>query len=285
LVDTREEEKRPQDYIIVALDVPTTREANRLLRRLDGTIGAAKIGMELRSNVPTILKKVPKGTKVFWDQKFKDIPNSVAGASRGTTKSNVWMYNVMADGGKVMMSAAAEAARDEAKKMGTTPPLVIAVTLLTSIDQATLQSELHVLGMTTKEYVVHLAKLAKEAGLDGVVASPEDTKMIRGACGPDFIIVNPGIRPAGVGADDQKRIGTPTTAILDGADYLVVGRAITGAKDPVAAAQAIASIVNPDELQPDYIIPSPFNRDVAKAVAAAVIQAAQETGVARRDHG
>ncbi len=229
-----------KDYIIAALDVDNASAASQLTNQLGTEVGAVKIGMELRAYEPMILEEMPPDLQIFWDQKYVDIPNSVAGASRAATRSGVWMFNVMATGGKAMMKAAAEATREEAKQQGVDCPLVIAVTLLTSIDQETLERDLLVTGLTTKAYVVHLAKLAQEAGLDGVVASAEDTAMIREACGPDFIIVNPGIRPAGAEAGDQKRIGTPTSAIIDGANYLVIGRPITKAEDPVAAARAIS---------------------------------------------
>lgn len=231
--------KRAEDYILLAADVDNANDARKLAEDLHGQFGALKIGMELRANEPQILEKMPTWARVFWDQKLHDIPNSVAGASRGFTKQGVWMFNVMATGGKAMMEAAINAAKEEATKLGIERPLVIAVTLLTSIDQETLEREFLVSGMTTKEYVVHLAKLAQEAGLDGVVASAQDTAMIRKACGPDFIIVNPGIRPAGTEVNDQKRIGTPTSAIIGGADYLVLGRAITAASDRKEAASKV----------------------------------------------
>lgn len=233
--------RQAKDYILVALDVDSIDAANELIASLRGEVGGFKIGMELFNNEPTVMDDVAHDVDIFWDQKYNDIPNSVAGAARAIAKRQVWMFNVMAMGGKKMMQAAVEAGRSEAEKLGVEPPLVVAVTLLTSIDQQTLGNELLVNGILTQAYVAHLACLAQEAGLDGVVASAQDVEEIRDICGPGFLIVTPGIRRAGSDTDDQKRVGTPGQAVKKGADYLVIGRDITKADDKVAATRAIVA--------------------------------------------
>lgn len=248
------EQKRAKDYIIVAIDKDNAPDALKLIHQLKDEVCIVKIGMELLANVPDFLKKIPKGIKVFLDRKYIDIPNSVAGAIRAAVRDGVWMVNVMAMGGKAMMQAAAKAAKEESEKLGVERPLVVAVTLLTSIDQKTLKDELRVNRMTTQEYVVHLAKLAQEAGLDGVVCSADDVAMIRQACGDDFVLVTPGIRLADSDTDDQKRVGTPEDAIKKGADYLVIGRPITKAEDPASATRVIAMIIKSALLYTDVAL-------------------------------
>ena len=229
----------PKDRILVALDFDTADDALALAQQLAGKVGGVKVGLELvnAAGFDIFARLQDAGIdRIFYDAKFHDIPNTVAGAIRAATKRGVWMVNVHTSGGKAMM----EAARDAAHATSATPPLLIGVTVLTSIDQLTLASDLRVTGPVSK-HVSHLAELAQAAGLDGVVSSPLELDAIRAACGPDFVTVIPGIRPAGVGAQDQKRIATPATAVAAGAHYLVVGRAITAAADPVAATDAIVS--------------------------------------------
>jgi orotidine-5'-phosphate decarboxylase len=175
--------------------------------------------------------------RIFYDCKFHDIPNTVAGAVRAASRRGVWMLNVHASGGRAMMRAAVEAAA-EGRAAGHDRPLVIAVTVLTSLDSATLAGEFG-MAETAGDHAVRLARLAQESGCDGVVASPHEAGAIRAACGPDFRLIIPGVRPAGADRGDQKRVMTPGEAVLAGADYLVVGRPITGAPDPVAAARAV----------------------------------------------
>jgi orotidine-5'-phosphate decarboxylase len=182
---------------------------------------------------------VESGHRVFLDLKFHDIPNTVAGAVSAATAMGVWMVNVHASGGKSMMEAAVHAGRQAAQPRNAPRPLLIAVTVLTSLDSHTLAS-IGVEG-TPMEQVVRLARLTQDSGCDGVVASPQEVRAIRAACGPDFVIVTPGIRGGSAVAapDDQHRTATPAGAVQAGSSYIVVGRPITGAPDPRAAASAI----------------------------------------------
>ena len=166
-----------------------------------------------------------------------DIPNTVAQGLCSLLYQGVDIMNVHASGGYTMMKTAADTVRAEAKKMGIEAPKIIAVTILTSINEADWEG----IGQTVsiKDQVIRLAKLTKEAGLDGVVASPQEAKFIREACGEDFLIITPGVRPAGASIDDQSRIATPARALADGATHLVVGRPIRAAQNPVEAAENI----------------------------------------------
>ena len=222
--------------ILVALDFDNAADAVALARSLAGTIGGVKVGLELvnAAGFDIFAQLMDAGVeRIFYDAKFHDIPNTVAGAVRAASRRGVWMVNIHASGGSAMLRAAREAANTVA-----TPPLLIGVTVLTSIDTATLNTDLRVPG-DAAEQVIHLARLSEEAGLDGVVASPQEVAAIRATCGPDFVTVIPGIRPAGIAANDQARVATPGSAVRDGAHYLVVGRAITAAPDPIGAAHAI----------------------------------------------
>jgi len=229
-----------KDKICLALDVDNEKKAFELVEELKDYVGVFKVGKELFTSVgPDIVKGINNiGGKVFLDLKYHDIPNTVAKAGEAATELGVFMFNIHASGGKAMMEATIEAVRNKATALGRTRPLIIAVTILTSIDQETLNKEVKIAG-DVKDQVVHLAKLAQEAGLDGVVCSPQEIKAIREACGKDFVIVTPGVRPDWSTADDQKRITTPKQAIEAGADYLVIGRPIRNANDRVAAAKRI----------------------------------------------
>ena len=227
--------------VIVALDVESGSRALALAELLHGTVGAFKIGSRLFTlEGPDLVRRlVDAGERVFLDLKFHDIPNTVAQAVESAVSTGAWMVNVHASGGVPMMQAAARAGREAAATLGRPAPLLIAVTVLTSMDAPTLAS----VGVTRPldAQVEALARMAKEAGMDGVVASPLETPAIRTACGPDFVVVTPGIRGASAGAskDDQHRTMTPIDAIRAGSSYLVVGRPIIGATDPRAAAEAI----------------------------------------------
>lgn len=221
-----------KDKILVALDVTSIEKAIELVHQLKNYVGGFKIGMELCTNAgtPQVIDLVSReGGQVFLDLKFKDIPNTVAGAARAASRSGVLMFNVHCDGGLEMMKSAVNAVSQEKIR-----PLIIGVTVLTSMDQTIMNSEIRVPG-NINEQVVHLAKLAKMAGLDGVVCSPHEVKEIKNACGPEFITVVPGIRPGWALAGDQQRIMSPAEAIAEGADYLVIGRPITSPPSEVGS--------------------------------------------------
>jgi len=221
-----------RDRLIVALDVPQGDAARALLERVAGHVGLFKVGSQAFTAAgPELVREiVGRGEKVFLDLKFHDIPNTVAGAVASASRLGVSLVDVHGLGGRAMMEAAVGAL----PAMGTR---LLAITILTSHDEETL-GEIGVNG-SMAESVRRLAQLAKEAGADGVVASPHEVALVREACGSDFLIVTPGIRPAGVALGDQARAATPAAALAAGADYLVVGRPITGAADPAAAADAI----------------------------------------------
>lgn len=222
----------PKDKILVALDVPELEKALRSVSQLAPYVGGFKVGLELLTSegAPRVVKAVQeKGGKVFFDGKFKDIPNTVAAASRAVGAMGVRMFNVHALGGLEMMRAAATAAAEGAASAGVDRPISLAVTILTSMDVATLDQ----IGFKDvrgqgdiQNIVVSLARLAKEAGIDGVVASPKEITAIREACGTDFLIVTPGVRPAWAATGDQKRVMTPHDAVAAGADFMVIGRPI-----------------------------------------------------------
>jgi len=233
--------------VLVALDVPSLDEAEALLGRLEGILTGCKIGSQLFTAAgPAAIEAARKvGFRVFLDLKFHDIPNTVAAAVREATRLGVFMLNIHASGGLAMACAAAEAAMKAAGDFGIPRPLCLGVTVLTSLDRKALQREVGV-PTSVAAHVLHLAGLAQAAGLDGCVASPQEISLLRLAMGQEWVIVTPGIRPAvsdrrssPLPPDDQVRIATPRRALAAGADYLVVGRPISGAADPAAAATAI----------------------------------------------
>lgn len=229
------------DKVFVALDVETLADATRLLDTLAGVVTGCKIGSQLFTAAgPAAIEAARKrGFRVFLDLKYHDIPNTVAGAAREAARMGVFMLNVHASGGVAMMRAGADGAREAAATTGISRPLVIGVTVLTSLDRAALDRDVGV-NATVESHVLALATRAREAGLDGVVASAREIRPLRIALGDRFVIVTPGIRPAGsAGGDDQVRIATPGAALSAGADYIVIGRPIIAAKDPRAAATAI----------------------------------------------
>ena len=221
-----------RDRLVVALDVPTPQEAAALVERLAGLAGMFKVGSQLfTAGGPELVRGlVARGEKVFLDLKYHDIPNTVAGAVSAACRLGVSLVDVHSLGGRAMMEAAVGAM----PAMGTR---LLAITVLTSHDAASL-AELG-LAADLDQAVRRLALLAHAAEVDGVVASPHEVPLIREACGRDFLVVTPGIRPAGARAGDQARAATPAAALAAGADLLVVGRPIIEAPDPAAAARAI----------------------------------------------
>src|SRR3954454_5326170 len=229
------------EQLLVALDVDSIDDARPLADRLRGAVGGFKIGSRLfTSEGPAFVEELAsRGDRVFLDLKFHDIPNTVAGAIAAATRLGVWMVNVHASGGGAMMRAARDAAIEEASRRSVPVPLVIAVTMLTSLDEETV-TEVG-FGASIASQVQRLAALTQSAGLDGVVASPQEIAAIRRHCGPAFQIVTPGIRGAGDAKGDQSRTLSAAAALAAGASYLVVGRPIIAAADPRAAAERIAA--------------------------------------------
>jgi orotidine-5'-phosphate decarboxylase len=231
------------DQLLVALDVESGERALQLATSLRGVAGGVKVGSRLFTlEGPSLVRRlVDAGHRVFLDLKFHDIPNQVAQSVEAAVQTGAWMINVHASGGVPMMRAAAQAGVEAAARLGRPRPVLIAVTVLTSIDQGTLEQ----VGVErlVLDQVLALARLTREAGLDGVVASAQETSAIRRACGPSFAIVTPGIRGASAGdaKNDQARTMGPAEAVRAGASYIVVGRPIIAAADPRAAADAIAS--------------------------------------------
>jgi orotidine-5'-phosphate decarboxylase len=220
--------------VIVPLDFPDAESALALAARLDPKLCRVKVGKELfvASGPDVVHKLQERGFDVFLDLKFHDIPNTVAGACRAAARLGVWMVNVHASGGEAMMRAAREALAGVSR-----PPLLIGVTILTSLAEADLER----VGFTgpVQENVERLARLARACGLDGVVCSAQEAQAIRRATGPDFTLVTPGIRLEAGSSDDQARVVTPREAVRLGADYLVIGRPITQSPDPAATLESI----------------------------------------------
>jgi orotidine-5'-phosphate decarboxylase len=231
----------PAERLLVALDVETGERALELASALGGLAGGFKIGTRLFTlEGPSLVRElVGRGARVFLDLKFHDIPNTVAQAVESAVQTGAWMINVHASGGVPMMQGAAKAGRETARRLGHAPPLLIAVTVLTSMNDEVLRD----IGVHRPmlDQVVALARMTQAAGMDGVVASPQETAAIRKACGDAFLIVTPGIRGASAQAkaDDQTRTTGPADAVRAGTSYIVVGRPIIAAADPRAAAEAI----------------------------------------------
>ena len=239
----RQPTSTPGDRLLVALDVDSAERALALADQVRGVAGGLKVGSRLftMAGPDLVCRLVDSGARVFLDLKFHDIPNTVAQAVDAAVRTGAWMINVHAAGGRAMMQAASRAAADTAAAAGRQAPLVIAVTVLTSMDDETLKET--GVARPLLDHVLTLARLAQAAGLQGVVASPHETAEIRRACGPDFAIVTPGIRGASAGQEknDQARTMGPAEAVKAGATYIVVGRPIIAAPDPKVAAQAIVN--------------------------------------------
>lgn len=230
-----------KDKLIVALDVQTIDEADVLIRNLKDVAGMFKVGSQLFTLAgPRLVEAIIKaGNKVFLDLKFHDIPHQVAGASRVVAELGVSLFTIHASGGTEMMKRAVDSVAEVSERAGVERSQIVAVSVLTSMDAAALAE----IGVNTSpaESVAKLVKLAESAGVDGVVASPREAATIRSTTREGFLIVTPGIRPSETANEDQKRVATPAAALRDGADYLVIGRPITSAADPVAAANSIVA--------------------------------------------
>jgi len=228
-----------KEKLIVALDVDSLNEAQNLIDELYDVVGYFKVGMQLFYGAgPGIIDLIhQKGSRIFLDLKLLDIPNTVAHAARALTRHKVDILDLHASGGREMMKLAADTVREEAYKLGIVPPLVIGVTVLTSISKEVLNNEVGIAG-SPQDTVVRWAKACLESGLDGVVASALEAKAIRENMDCP-VIITPGIRPAGSASGDQKRVLTPGEAISQGATHLVVGRPITKAESPRIAAEKI----------------------------------------------
>jgi orotidine-5'-phosphate decarboxylase len=227
-------DSKTDSKIIVALDYPGAKPALEMAARLDPSLCRVKVGKELFTAAgPALVETlVARGFGLFLDLKFHDIPNTVASACKAAAALGVWMLNIHASGGRAMMAAAREALADSPHR-----PRLVAVTVLTSLAQ----SDLDDIGLqgAPADAALRLARLAQTAGLDGVVCSAQEARALRAACGTGFNLVTPGIRLADAAQDDQKRVMTPRDALAAGADYLVIGRPITQAADPIATLQRI----------------------------------------------
>lgn len=225
--------------IIVPLDVPTQEQAIALIEQLP-QVTFWKVGLELfvstGSEILTILKERQK--RIFLDLKFHDIPNTVAGACRAAGRYGVDLLTIHATAGRKALQAAKTAVEEGATQAGCSPPKLIAITILTSLNSRELAFDLKI-PLELPEYALQMALLAKESGLDGAVCSPQEVSQLRETCGDDFLLVCPGVRPKWAEASDQQRTLTPSEAIKAGANYLVIGRPITAAPDPAAAFEKI----------------------------------------------
>jgi orotidine-5'-phosphate decarboxylase len=229
-----------KDRLALALDVDNDREALGIVAELKDSVGVFKVGLQLFTAYgPDIVRRIiGMGGRVFLDLKYHDIPNTVAKASAEAVKLGVSIFNVHSLGGLDMMKAAADSARETAGKLNLPVPALLAVTILTSMDEKNLRKELKITRSLQRE-VTHLARLAQRAGMDGVVASPQEIKTLRRAVRGEFVILTPGVRPAWADQDDQKRVMTPGEAVKAGADYIVIGRPVLKASDRKAAVKRI----------------------------------------------
>ena len=241
VTNTKGDQLTAKEKLIIALDVDTPAKALDLVKQLHSVAGMFKVGSTLFTSAgPQIVREIiAQDCKVFLDLKFHDIPHQVAGAARAAAELGVSLFTIHASGGREMMQRAVNSVNEVAEKGGTRAK-VLAISVLTSID-ATILSQIGV-SSTPSESVQQLVRLAKDSGVDGVVASPQEIQTIRGlVANPEFLVVTPGIRPSTNEPEDQKRVATPAAAIAAGASYLVVGRPITGAADPAAAAYQIVT--------------------------------------------
>lgn len=234
-----------KDRIILALDVDDLKEAEKLVIELKDYVGYFKIGLQLFTGYGLSAIKMIKdnGGKVYCDLKFHDIPNTVSHACSNLIKHNVNFFNLHLQGGSKMIAQAVKTSKEVAKSLNVEPPTILGVSLLSSFGQRTLTEELCV-GKQIEDYIMSLAKIAKEGGLNGIVAGASEAKKIRQELSDDFLILCPATRPTWAAVNDQVRVDTPTDAIRAGVDYLVIGRPITDADDKVAAVKLIIDEIN-----------------------------------------
>lgn len=233
-------DKNIKEKIVLALDVDSLEDAKTLIMELKDYVGVFKVGLQLYTQngneIIDFMKE--QGLEFFLDVKLLDIPNTVAKASENIVKRGASFFNIHSLGGAEMMRQSVQAAKETAQKLGQKEPFILAVTVLTSISDEVLKDELEI-NQKASEYVLKLAKLAKDSGLDGVVASTWEAKKIKEVCGQNFKVLCPGIRPEWSLKNDQKRAATPKVAVGEGADFLVIGRAVTAAEDRVKAMEMI----------------------------------------------
>lgn len=229
-----------KEYLMVALDTSSEKEALELIKKLSNKVGYFKVGLELFSSIgPKIIDIIKdNGNKVFFDGKFLDIPNTVSKAVSNIVKHRADILNVYMSGGAHMLQEAKKSLIETAKENNIPAPKLLGVTVLTSMTSDVLENDLKI-QTQINDYILHLAKLGIQNGLDGIICSANEAKLIRENIKSDFLIVTPGIRPSWAQSDDQKRIATPKDAIKNGVTHIVVGRPITSAKDPVLAAEKI----------------------------------------------
>ena len=247
---TNKPQRTPHDRLVLALDVDDAADALALVKDLRDLVGVFKVGHQLFTAYgPDIVRRIiDAGGKVFLDLKYHDIPNTVAKASTEAVKLGVSIFNVHALGGLDMMRAAADAARETADRTGAPLPLVLAVTVLTSMDETALRSELKI-SRSLPRTVAQYARLARRAGLHGVVASPQEITLLRRTIRDPFVLLTPGVRPDWAAQDDQKRVMTPGEAVRSGADYIVVGRPVLKAQDRTRAVRMILDDISQQAAQ------------------------------------
>ncbi len=245
-------QKEPKDYLILALDVDTMEEAQSLVRELKGSVSEFKVGLQLYTSVgPDVFKMIQdEGSKVFFDGKFHDIPNTVAKAGANLISKGVNVFTVHIKGGSKMISTTVKLARETAKKCGFERPKILGVSILTSFGQRTLTEEIKV-NLNIDEYALELSKIAKDSGLDGVLTASNDVASIKKACGDDFMCICPAARPTWSVVNDQVRVITPGNAVKAGFDKIIIGRPVTSAPDRLQAVQLILDEIEASLLMQD----------------------------------
>ncbi len=244
--------KEPKDYIILALDVDSMDEAKTIVRELKDKVYMFKVGLQLYTSVgPDAIKMInDEGAKVFFDGKFHDIPNTVAKAGVNLVKQGIHGFTVHIKGGSKMIAATVNAARDAAKHAKVDNPKIIGVSILTSFGQRTLTEEIKI-SVNIDEYAMELSKMAKDAGLDGVLSASTNVEGLKKNCGDDFLVICPAVRPTWSSVNDQVRVITPREAIIAGFDYMIVGRPILNAADRISSTNLILDEIEASLLSQD----------------------------------